>query len=71
METRDGPEGPDGPVQFISYCSRHSKPQPQPSGARLVSESEELGDLPAQLAPCTLDNAQPYALPGKVRGVDW
>lgn len=67
MEIRDGPDGPDGPVQYVSYCGRHCKPQPQLSGARLVSEMEEAGELPEQLAPSTLDNAQPYQLPAKVR----
>lgn len=32
MEIRDGPEGPDGPIQLISYCPKHCTPQPQLSG---------------------------------------
>lgn len=36
MEIRDGPEGPDGPVLYISYCARHARPQPHLSGEPLV-----------------------------------
>lgn len=37
MEIRDGPEGPDGPVLYISYCARHARPQPHLSGERLAT----------------------------------
>ena len=103
MEIRDGPEGPDGPVQYLSYCARHARPQPHLSGkpsaclaaareqltgthtprqlvaltlppplspsfcagVRLVSESEEQGDLPEQQLPSSLCNGQPYQLPAQ------
>lgn len=38
-----------------------------PAGVRLVSESEEQGDLPEEQEPSTLCNAQPYQLPATVR----
>lgn len=38
------------------------------AGCRLVSESEELGDLPEAPARSSLHNGQPYPLPAKVGG---
>ena len=46
MEILDGPEGEDGPVQYLSFCPRHATPRPHMSGAPLGREhAQETGIL--------------------------
>lgn len=53
MEIRDGPEGPDGPVLYTSYCARHACPQPHLSGQR-----------PAPAPPCLLPRVRGWLAQG-------
>ena len=53
MEMKDGPQGPAGPLDLITYCPRHAAPHPELSGIKLAFDHEE--DTPGMLF-----NRQPY-----------
>ena len=53
MEMKDGPQGPAGPLDLITYCPRHATSHPELSGIKLAYDHEE--DTPEMLF-----NRQPY-----------
>lgn len=53
MEMKDGPQGSSGPLDLITYCSRHAPQHPELSGIKIVVDVQE---SPHRL----LFNRQPY-----------